>query len=393
MRFTTDIRDTAYGGYGVGELPDGRAAFIPFTVEGDRVEAEVIEEKKKMAFCRLIDVVTPSDKRVKEPHCPHVGRCGGCLFGHIDIEEQRRIKMRFIREAFERGGLEIPEIGSYTGEDLGYRCRITFKVQDGRIGFYAFRTNDFIPIDDCPVTKSDLVQKAKLFAEKNRCCGDYDLYAVENCEGETIAHMKGTCTHDIVFCAFDGIVFNEYRMGTDLLDINTPMGRQRAGFETFLQSNGILGLHLQKGGVEAAGEGERALELFCGSGFFTLGLAKNYRHVDAVEVSKEAVRLARTTGLENVEWTASDVDRFLNRYSERPDTIFVDPPRTGLSRKTLDYIKRSGANRLVYVSCNPATMARDAGRLRDLYTIESMDFYDMFPHTYHVESLAVLKKK
>jgi 23S rRNA (uracil1939-C5)-methyltransferase len=381
VRFETEIRDTAYGGYGVGKLPDGRTAFIPFTVEGDFVAAEIIDDKKNFVYADLKEIITPSTKR-GEKYCPLIGICGGCSFGHIDYETQKEIKLRIVTQAFRNIDCRVPS-SITTAEPLRYRNRATFKVKDGKIGFYGFKSRNFIEVDDCPLVCESLVKKCKEFAAVNKGKDIYELYAVENSKGEALAYVKGLDEDELKFVTFDGISAQDFAIGEEFIEFDTQQGNIYVGGESFLQSNRFLINKLQRKSTDVTGV--NALELYCGSGFFTLGLAKNFRSVTAVEVSKEAIKLARRTGLENVRWVAGDVNKFLKADKGRFDNLLVDPPRTGLEKSVINYIRDKKPTAIVYISCNPTTLARDISKLSDLYKVTDFEVIDMFPNTHHVE--------
>lgn len=387
MRFETEIRDTAYGGYGVGKLPDGRTAFIPFTVEGDTVAAEISEDKKSFVYAELKEVITPSDKR-GEKYCPLIGICGGCSFGHIDYEAQKEIKLKIVRQSFRNLDCEIPS-SIVTAEPLRYRNRATFKVSGGKIGFYAFKSRNFIEVEDCPLVSETLVQKCREFAAENPGKDIYELYAVENGKGGFLAYVNGLEEDDFKFVAFDGVAAKDFSVGEEFMEMDTKQGRLYVSSESFLQSNRFLSDELQS--MNFGIKGVNALELYCGSGFFTLGLSKNFRSVTAVESSKEAIILARRMGLENVRLVAGDVSRFLKNDKGRFDNLLVDPPRTGLEKSVISFILDKKPSSIVYISCNPTTLARDIARLKDIYTVSDFTVIDMFPNTHHVECAVRLK--
>lgn len=390
MRFETEIRDTAYGGYGIGTFTDGRTAFIPFTVEGDKVIAEMTEDKKNFIYANLVEVVTPSAKR-GEKYCPHIGVCGGCSFGHIDYEAQKEIKARIVRQAFRNIKCSVPsEVVS--GEQLRYRNRVTFKVKSGKLGFYGFKSRDFIEVGDCPLVSETLVAKCRGFAEANAADEIYELYAVENGKGECLASVKGLDSDDVKFVSFDGVSGKDFIIGEESIEMDTPAGSMLIGGDSFLQSNRFLMGDLQKKATGSA-SGVNALELYCGSGFFTLSLAEKFRSVTAVEISKEAVRLGQKLELANVRWVAGDVTKFLKTSKGRFDHLLADPPRTGLEKSVIYFIKDKKPATVTYVSCNPTTLARDIAKLQDLYSIKDFTIMDMFPGTHHVECVVSLSLK
>lgn len=383
--FETDIKDTAYGGYGVGTMPDGRIIFIPHTVKGDRVTCTVTEDKKNFCYGELGEILSASSLR-GDSYCPHIGSCGGCVFGHIEQGEQTEIKIGFVTAQLKRAGITHPEPEIFTADFKEFRNRATFSIKGGKIGFYKFKSNDFIEVDGCPVIKAGMVQKAKTLAEKTDG-GNYTLYITENENGEALGRTDAVVDG---LCGFAGLKTADKTYGVNSIAFETEYGTFYAGFDTFLQGNRHLSSKLQNFVYENA-SGGKALELFCGAGFLTLALAKKCKEVTASEIAGQAVTLARKAGLTNVKWMTSSSDSHVRGLKGGFDTIVVDPPRTGLDKQTADFIKNSRAGRIIYISCSPDTLARDIKRMSDKYTIDKINIIDMFPGSYHVESAVLLK--
>ncbi|TCK62528.1 class I SAM-dependent RNA methyltransferase [Seleniivibrio woodruffii] len=384
MTYETYIKDTAYGGYGVGTMPDGRVVFIPHTVEGDTVSYEVVDDKKNFTYGSLKEILTASDKR-GEKYCPHLGVCGGCTFGHIAAEHQTAIKKNFVLHQLKKAGISHPEPAVLSADLKEFRNRATFRIRDGKIGFFKFKSNDFLPVDNCPVIKHGIVHKSKALAYGLK--GNYELYVTENENGQALGRVDGNVDN---IRDFAGLETENGIKGLRNILFDTKYGAFHAGFGTFLQGNRYLSGHLQDFVYDNT-KGENALELYCGAGFLTLALARTCKKVTASEISRDSIALAKRMGLENVNWIASASEGLLFRLKERYDTILVDPPRTGLDKKVTDFIKNSGAKTVVYISCSPDTLARDLKRLSEKYSVAKLDIVDMFPGSYHVESCCLLK--
>ena len=384
LKYETYIKDTAYGGCGVGTMPDGRVVFIPHTVEGDTVSYRVAEDKKNFTYGELAEVITASDKR-GERYCPHLGICGGCTFGHIAAEHQTEIKKNFVLGQLKRAGIAHPEPEVLSADFREFRNRATFRIRDGKIGFFKFKSNDFLPVNDCPVIKRSIVEKAQALASK--ISGSHTLYVTENEEGmalgKTYASVNG-------LCGFSGLETEDGVSGLKTIPFATKYGTFHAGFSTFLQGNRYLSGYLQDFVYENSA-GKNALELYCGSGFLTLALAMKCERVTAAEIAKESIALARRAELKNVNWMAVSSETLIGRLREKYDMVVVDPPRTGLDKSVTDFIKNSGAKKVVYISCSPDTLARDIKRLSEKYRVAKLTVADMFPGSYHVESAVLLK--
>jgi 23S rRNA (uracil1939-C5)-methyltransferase len=383
--FETEIRDTAYGGYGVGTLEDGRVVFIPHTVKGDVVSFSITEDKTNFVYGTAEKIIKPSELRGEE-YCPHVGQCGGCVFGHIAQENQEQIKLGFLKTALDRNKIECPEPTIIGGDMKEFRNRATFRIRDGRIGFFKFKTNDFIPVTDCPVIKRSMVEKAIQTAAN--ISEDTTLYITENEENEAIGRLDVSVESRF---GFAGLKTGDKMLGTKNIFFKTKYGRFYANHNSFLQGNRHLAHHLQDFVYENA-VGKNALELYCGAGFLTLPLAQKCEQVDAVENFAPSIRLAEKAGLKNVKWHVAPSERIGRITSRKYDTIVADPPRIGMDKSVCKFIKESGAERVIYISCDPNTCARDIARLSDKYSVTEIKAVDMFPGSYHVETLALLNK-
>ncbi|ADD67670.1 (Uracil-5)-methyltransferase [Denitrovibrio acetiphilus DSM 12809] len=382
----TEIRDTAYGGYGVGTMPDGRVIFIPHTVKGDVVTFQVTEDKTNMLYGELVKLTEPSPLR-GELYCPHIGKCGGCVFGHISYENQLELKAGFLKNALERNRVEFPEPEIISADFKEFRNRATFRIRDGKIGFYKFKTNDFIPIDECPVIKKSMIEKAKELAGAVE--GRSYIYITENEKGEALGRTDAAL--DSKF-SFDGLKSGEKAIGRKHLGFDTRYGTFYVGFNSFLQGNRYISNALQDFVLEHS-EGRLGLELYCGSGYLTLPMARKCEKIDAVESYAPSIRLAERTKLKNVTWHVAMSENMKGMGKRSLDMIVADPPRTGMEKEVCNYIKNSDADRFIYISCDPNTFARDAARLSEFYKIEHMVICDMFPGSYHLETMALLRRK
>lgn len=359
------INDTSYGGYGVGKLPDGKTVFVPFSVDGDIVDVEVYEDKKNYCYGRIADLKTPSIKRVKENYCCLIGICGGCPFGHIQYSEQIEIKHRILKNAFRQiDDFAINE--TIIGEPLRYRIRCSFKISEGNIGFYKYNSRDFVRIDDCPVISKNIVDYARKFKYPSDI---REILFTENNNGEIVSGLDKK------------ISFYE-----------TEYGKVPIWGDSFFQGNKFLIPKLLNIGEEFSKNSGRVLELYCGSGFFTTVLSKNSEFVLAMDFDKDAIKIARKMGIKSSVFKVQDLNRPFDVTGEF-DTVFVDPSRNGLSKNVIKVIQTLQPDRIIYVSCNPNTMARDIGCFYENYEISKFYMIDMFPGTYHIESAALLKKR
>jgi 23S rRNA (uracil1939-C5)-methyltransferase len=375
---TLVIEALAAGGDGVGRTPDGRVVFVPFTAPGDRVRVRIERQRRRHAHARLLAVEAPGPARVA-PACPVFGRCGGCAWQHVGYEAQLEAKSRILRDALARlGGIAwpgpIPVLASPS--PYHYRGRARVMVEAGRVGYRERRSHAVCATAACPILVPELEARlARLASEPPADPGDWELAAGQ--EGVR-AVPAGTTA------------------GTRL---HVSAAGERIGFSSgvFLQANALLLDRLAERVLGAAGRGAAALELHAGAGFFTLGLARRFARLAAIESNPAAAadlrRNLAAAGLHHVEVWARRAEATLDDAAAlRPDAVVVDPPRAGLSPAVREALGRF-APRLAYLSCDPATLARD---LRDLggrgLRLTQLEAIDLFPQTAHVEALAVLER-
>ena len=353
------IEDIAFGGKGVGR-ERRKAVFVPYTIEGEIVSAEIVREKKQFAEAELVEVKERSPDRV-ERQCPYFGRCGGCAYQHINYEHQLAIKWRQVRGALQRIGKlkDVPMRPIIPSpKQYAYRNRITVHAQDGVIGFFRRDSHQLIEIEHCPIS-TDEVNRAltELCAQPYVRDGDYTLRA-------SASSLVFSQTNDDVADALRELVTNLVPPNQKLL-----------------------------------------VDAYCGAGFFAKALLDKFERVIGIDWDKFAIAAARENATDKETYIAADVETELTRSdgflavegesrrlgSRRSLTLIVDPPATGLSQNVRKAIIDLAPTTLIYVSCNPPTLARDLRELQDKFIIESVTPLDMFPQTAEIEVVAHLR--
>ncbi len=379
-----EITDTAYGGAGVGRSESGQVIFVQKTVEGDIVDAEIFADKKSFANANLIKIVKPSNIRIK-PKCKIADICGGCSFAHIDYEAQLNIKKRIVINQFRKYKHKLPEINIIKSDSNQYRLRATARSINGKIGFYQHNTNKLITTNICPVIKESLYNKMKEFAYINNLTGE--IYAIENNEELSLANIKADSINYKNIGNFDGVCINNKKYGLSTISFNTVYGAVPVTYKSFFQANRYLLKEFQEYAVGLVSNGLDIVELYAGAGFFTSGLmAKS--SVTACESEQISSNLGRQAGY-NIK--TSDSGLFLSKLT-KCESLFLDPPRDGADKKVIENIKKLKPYEIIYVSCNPVTLARDIIRLEEHYKITDFTLFDMYPNTYHIESVVRLSK-
>lgn len=377
------VERLAAGGDGVARAADGRVVFVPFTAPGDRIRARVVEDRRRYLRARVVALLEPGPGRT-DPLCAVFGSCGGCHWQHLDYATQLEAKGGVLRDAFERiGHLRIPEPLEIVPSPVpyGYRARARVRVQGGRAGFRRRRSRALCATARCAVLAHELdAALAGLAEHPPERDGDWELSV--GSDGVPVTSPLPPVSPP------PGV---ELRVGGDVLRVSAGV---------FAQANAPLREALAAAVVEAAGRGERLVELHAGAGFFTLGLARRFRRVVAVESSQAAVADLRANlsraGIDPVEVLTGAAEEALTLDPVRdppPDVVVLDPPRTGLEGDGAAALARLGARRIVYVSCDPATLARDAGVCADRgYALTGLRGFDLFPQTAHLEAVAVLER-
>jgi tRNA/tmRNA/rRNA uracil-C5-methylase (TrmA/RlmC/RlmD family) len=375
------IDELAAGGDGVGRAADGRVVFVPFTAPGDRVRVRVEHARARYLNAKVETLLEAGPQRT-DPVCAVFGSCGGCAWQHVDYDAQLAAKTKIVLDAFERiAGIKVPAELAITPspEAYGYRSRARVTVQGGSVGFRRRRSHALCETDRCPILAPALQQELAGLARAAPARGG---------EWELIAGDDSARAVEVGSEAGDRV---GWRVGGDRFEVSPGV---------FAQSNALLFEPLAAAVVAAAGTGELACDFFAGAGFFTLGLARAFERVIALESNAAAVRdLGRnleSAGVSNVSLLAERLEGVLGDGSLgpiRPDAIVLDPPRTGLPPGTSETIAALDPTRIVYLACDPATQARDVGQLADRgYWLARLAAFDLFPQTPHVESLAVLER-
>lgn len=371
----------AAGGDGVGRAPDGRAVFVPFTAPGDRARVRLVETRARFARGEVVTLLEASPQRT-DPLCEVFGSCGGCAWQHVRYDAQLEAKRGILEDALERVGHLSPEQPvrvTPSPSEYGYRGRTRLVTKNGRVGYRRRRSHAICAVRRCPVLMPALDGAlAELADHPPQETSEWELIAGADGSARSVALTRPLPKEPSVTLSVAGDAF-------------------RVSPGVFVQANGLLLDELARCVHEAAGRGGLALELFCGAGFLTLGLARRFERVIAVESEGRAVedlqRNLAAAGLANVEVVGGRAEHILDDcLGERvPDLVVLDPPRVGLPPELVDAVADTLPHRIVYVSCDPATLARDLARfVGHGYRLQRVQGIDLFPQTPHVEAVATL---
>jgi 23S rRNA (uracil1939-C5)-methyltransferase len=419
------IESMAFGGYGVARV-DGKVLFIPYAVTGDEVRIEVTGEKKRYSMGRVVGVVEPSPWRVPPP-CPHFGVCGGCQWQHIDNSSQGEMKRAILCDLLKRlGSLDkIPPVDVVPSpKPYGYRVRVQLKVRGKAFGYYQEGTRRIIDISHCPISHP-LINRIILIL-RGQPDGFSNMEEIEinvspeEEKGVLLLHPLHPHSHDRRFEHFakqflqsqpvlQGIGMAAKRgwtlIGDPSLSLTVPFpeGERERNLSfrispgSFSQVNPEQNQKLIDTVLEFSGvkNHEKVLDLYAGVGNLTLPLAVHAGEVFGVEESRIAVKDATVNmvrnGVRNARFIEGEVAEVLKDWkSGRPDQVVLDPPRTGC-KKVVDRIAGLDPGKIIYVSCEPSTFARDLRLFHERgYSLRKLRLIDMFPQTYHMEVVGLL---
>jgi len=385
-----EVVDTAFGGFGVVKVKNMPVIFVPKTVEKDVIDLEILKSKKSYSFGKLLNIVKPSPYRI-QPNCKYTDICGGCSFGFIDYNYQIKIKEKIVKNFFRNfNGFKIDKIIKSPQE--GYRFRANFKLFKNKFGFLKFKTHEFLEIEECKICKPSIIEKIKSFLEYFNFNKLTNCYIIENEKNEALVRIDLHLNLEkFNLLKVAGIKSLNSFKGKNYIEINVNDNSYFAGFNSFSQSNRFLLKDFLEISTNFIDKSDNVLELYSGSGFFTNKISKIAKNVIAVENNNEAIELLKLKRNTNVHIINKNVNNLSFENFKNFNVLFVDPPRSGLTDKIIKNISKKRFEKIIYVSCNPSTLARDIYKLKPLYKIEKCFIVDMFPNTHHIELVIYLK--
>ena len=379
MTITLKIEKAAPGGVFVAR-PEGKVVFVEGALPGELVEAEITQEAKSFLRARVTRVIESSEHR-KDHFWPEAALgAGGADFGHIDLGYQRTIKSEILAESLARmAGVELSaEVLAVDESDgLGYRTRVQLHVApDGTAGVKGTRSNEVIAVDSLPLANSEINE---LGLHKKRFPGKKKIFIASSPDSLQWSIDGEVGGSKVVTEVVGGRVFD-------------------LGPGVFWQAHALAPKVLLDGVLTTLGNFNEPelLDLYSGAGLFAANIAARFpdARVHAVELSEAAVRSGKNSarGMQNLSFQKSDVLTYLRSRQEEISTVVLDPPRSGAATKVINQLVRLKAQHIIYVACDPVALARDIGLLRQAgYELESIQGYDIFPHTHHFETLASLR--
>jgi len=421
--YEVTLTTMAYGGDALGRLPDSRAVFVPFGLPGERVRLRLTEEKHGFARGQIVEILQASPERI-QPRCKHFfslnpsppspgegqkgkGFCGGCHYQHMPYAMQLKVKTEIVRDQLQRiGRLENPPIHPMV-ESTGiwnYRNHIQFHLNgDGKLGFLAPASDRVVPVTECHLPEPSInsmwqqldfdalggLQRVSL-----RSGTDAGLMLVLESDTPDTPELEIEADISIAHVFEDNAVV---LAGADHLIMNV-LGREfRISPNSFFQVNTAMAGHMVGHLLDHLPLPQSViLDVYCGVGLFSAFLAPKCQRLIGIESAPSACDdfAVNLDEFDNVELYEDLAEHVLPVLDLKPDIVLVDPPRAGVGTAALDAIAGMGPKMIAYVSCDPSTLARDAARLviRGGYRLTSVTPFDLFPQTYHIESISIFEK-
>ncbi len=413
------IEKLIYGGYGLARTDD-KVVFVRGGVPGEQVDVEIAEEKKSFDIAYINNILEPSKHRV-DPQCEYFGKCGGCQWQNIDYQYQLKAKEQILKESIQKiAGINDFEIEPIVPSQnkYSYRNRVTLHLDtiNGKhiLGYKEEKSHKLVPIEQCPISSDNI---SKLVQKISKLISGYDakklpfhrifITDIGKIPALSLSPKKNVSESDA-----NNFFYNlkERMQGIDISIDN----KDEKSFEfrvlglkfisspsVFAQANSIINEQLIKTLIKWADlkKNENVMDLYCGYGNFSLNIARKVKQVLSIDNNKRAIKFAiknaKLNSIRNCIFEDWDVNKYLQRHKpkENQDLVILDPPRTG-AKEIIKSIININPKKILYVSCNPTTLARD---LKDLikagYNLKKIQPFDMFPQTFHIESLSLLVKE
>ena len=374
---------------------NGKVTFIDNALPNEVVDIRVFEEKKNFNRGKVISYIEKNKDRIINK-CPYFDICGGCSFGFVNYEKAVCYKKDIFIDIFKRyANMDINPSVMYSDKIYGYRNKISMKVNSGKLSLVEEDSNNLIDIDRCLLVNDKINNVIKILSDTNlNGLRDVIIRGTDS----IMVILNGEYDYDNIIKLLEGyvdsIIYNgKCVYGNEYIIINIDKYKYAVYPESFFQVNTDMIVKLYDKVRESAGKGDSLLDLYCGAGTIGIYLSDNFNKVRGVEINKDAIRGANLNkeinGINNISFELGNA----NNIEIDEDVVVVDPPRSGLDDKTRNIIINSNVKKLVYVSCNPITLARDINILKEKYDIIDITLFDNFPNTKHMESVVLLEKR
>ena len=388
-------------GEGIASL-DGKLCFIKGALPDELVNIEIVEDKGNYFIGKLLNVVTPSENRVI-PKCPYYDKCGGCELMHQVNNKNLEFKQDKVKGIFKKiCELDInPEI--YSFNELNYRNKVTLKVSNNELGYYEEKTHNIVDIDKCLLLDNSINKVITILRSfiqnKNHNISEIMIRSISNEIMISFDNLNPVYKNELL-----GLFHNEsIYINGELVSGNKRLIEIIEDYkfyvspESFFQVNTVTFKELYRYVISKLDNEETALDLYSGTGTISILMSNYFNKVYGIEVSHSSIEDANENlelnNISNVEFIEGKVEDKIDLLKElKVDTVIMDPPRSGSDNRSLISIMKINPKKIIYISCNPVTLARDYNVLKEQYSLKSIDLFDMFPQTSHVECVCLLER-
>ena len=380
---------------------DGKICFIPNTLPGESVDIEIVKSTKKYIEGKVLNYLTKSKKRIN-PKCPYFSSCGGCQFLNIDILEESKYKTNKVKSLVKKfTNLDNSIVKDcITLNEYGYRNKITLHVRNKKLGFYKEKTNELVEINRCLLVNDRI---NCIFNKIKEIVLDNDISEVSIRIGNSIDTMSinfiGTIDDISIFDSFKESIYVNGKCINNSFISNIGEYKFYVSPLSFFQVNSDVVEPLYRNVLDycTINEIKNVLDLYCGAGTIGIYISSSVESVLGIDSCRDAIDNAndnkKLNKINNIEFVCSKVEDYVDKLKDNYDLVVVDPPRSGLDNKTIDYLLDINSKSIIYISCDPVTLVRDLNVLNEEYEVKSIQPYNMFPKCYHVECISVLERK
>ena len=388
------IIDYDHQGRGIAKI-DNKIIFIPKVKLGEEVSIKIVKDKKNYSIGKRCD-------SFKVSYCPYYQNCGGCQIGHLTYLEQLEFKKNTVKNIFSKyTNYNLDNLEIIPTREYNYRNKVTFHIKGDRLGYYEEATNNLIPIDKCNLLDSNIITLTAILNSFIKVHKGLTKVIIKSLDGKLMLILEGNESRECIKEFFSSKVSslyynNELISGVSTLMIEVLSKKFMVRKESFFQVNkeGISLIYKEVIDLVKKLNSSIIYDLYCGTGTISLLVSDYAKKVIGIEVVADgildAISNAKLNNITNTEFYLGDVSKVINKLKYVPDTIILDPPRSGISKELIEFLLSLKVKNIIYVSCNPLTLARDINLLDSCYELNYIKLVDEFPNTYHVETITLL---
>ena len=383
------IVDDNYMGNGIAKVND-ITIFVPRTIKGEKVQVKITKIKKNIAESLVTKMIKSSPLR-QEVKCPYYDKCGGCNLLHISYDREKNLKEEYIKKLFPKLNKSINSYNRYN-----YRNKVTLHVKNNKLGLYEENTNNITEIENCLLLENEINSIIEMI--KDIDLSEITEITIKKGIEEALISIKGQIQNNDLLEIIKNRTITSIYQNNKLIYGNKYIKDKLGNIvynnndNSFFQINRKCTEKLYNDIKQNINDCNKLLDLYCGTGSIGLYLNEKAKHITGIEISKDSCKCAKENIKENDIKNYTIINSDASSIKEDYDTIIVDPPRSGLSKKVINILNKMKAKKIIYISCNPSTLKRDVELLKD-YEIKDISIYNMFPATKHIESLMVLERR